>query len=436
MIPLEKKRVIQPAHFPKMPQLYLELLENKDKIKKEFLKTEFVPKYEETTIVFDDEGHEITQQSRPAANTRMPSMTKPIPPFKRTSEEKKTGREEKKPTATASAAAATATAVSIAATAAVATAATASKPLSTTSGKKDVLSDEIVEEKKEPQEPGDPLSSFLKKSRSIGSRDTRQTPDRKAAYEEKKEFLLHDEQPQAPPSLQDLESSGAFETGGIKNVNHVSKREQDQEQKLREYLFKYDLLRRSYPNEEIPKFTIHSDPDYVVKTYEDLRRNLSLGDNVNKYKKWLMFGFMGTEAIIGNVLGFDMKGFTKQQIIEMPTYESTLIELGEKNYVPQSKWPVELRLLGMIIMNAAFFVAGKMAFKATGTDVLGSMNTAANAGVSASNTLHTRKKQTMTGPSISLDDIPLSKENQGEPKGPSTSSSSPAQTPGITFVNK
>ena len=257
----------------------------------------------------------------------------------------------------------------------------------------------------------DPLSSFLKKSRSIGSRQKETSPEKKASYDRKKDDILRNDNKE-PPSLQDLEDGGAFDTNGIKNMSRVSKKEQDSEQKLREYLFKYELLRKSYPAEDIPKFTINSDPEFVSKTYDDILRNLSLTDNVNKYKKYLMFGFMGVEALAGNVLGFDMKGFTKQQIVEMSSYEKLIIELGEKSYVPQSKWPVELRLLGMIIMNAAFFIASKMALRATGTDVLGNMNAAANAGVNAAN-IQQRKKQRMSGPSINLDDI-----TGAEPKAP------------------
>jgi hypothetical protein len=44
--------------------------------------------------------------------------------------------------------------------------------------------------------------------------------------------------------------------------------------------------------------------------------------------------------VFGNFLGFDMQGFTKQQMLSMHDYERLLVELGEKSYVPEgSKWP-------------------------------------------------------------------------------------------------
>ena len=165
-------------------------------------------------------------------------------------------------------------------------------------------------------------------------------------------------------------------------------------------------MRKSYPNEEIPKFTINADPDHIAKTYDDILRNLSVGDNINKYRKYLIYGFYGTEALVGNVLGFDMTGFTKQQIIDMSSYEKLLIEIGEKQYTPKSNWPVELRLLGLIIINAAFFVAGRLAFKASGLDILGQLNNSASAGVQAANAVRNRKTQKMAGPTIDLNDIP------------------------------
>ena len=113
---------------------------------------------------------------------------------------------------------------------------------------------------------------------------------------------------------------------------------------------------------------------------------------------------MGCEFVFGNFLGFDMQGFTQQQILSMNSYEKLLIELGEKSYVPTgSKWPVELRLLFMIIMNAAFFVISKMIMKKTGANLMGMIN--------SMNTTHSShqppsKKRSMKGPNIDISDLP------------------------------
>ena len=97
-----------------------------------------------------------------------------------------------------------------------------------------------------------------------------------------------------------------------------------------------------------------------------------------------------------------MQGFTQQQIISMHSYEKLLIELGEKSYVPSgSSWPVELRLLFMIIMNAAFFVVSKMMMKKTGANLMGMINSM-NKRTSTNNT----RKRKMRGPTVDLGDIP------------------------------
>ena len=52
-----------------------------------------------------------------------------------------------------------------------------------------------------------------------------------------------------------------------------------------------------------------------------------------------------------------------------------MVELGEKSYVPKSKqWPVEVRLMCLILFNAAMFVASKMLMKGTGSSLMNMMN--------------------------------------------------------------
>jgi len=220
---------------------------------------------------------------------------------------------------------------------------------------------------------------------------------------------------QSPPTLAELEKRGGYvPRRELRDIGQqpVYNEQQDEDSK-RELLFKFDLLRKSYPGSSVPDYTIHTDISTMEKSYSDCVRRLSLDSSVESYKTYLTYGFMGCEFILGNFFGFDMHGFTQQQIVSMHSYEKMLIELGEKSYVPTgSKWPVELRLLFMIIMNAAFFVISKMMMKKTGANLMGMINGMNGSGQGGSSVPRTNNappqqpKRKMRGPSVDINDLP------------------------------
>jgi hypothetical protein len=150
-----------------------------------------------------------------------------------------------------------------------------------------------------------------------------------------------------------------------------------EEEEKREMLFKFEMLKKSYPEANIRQdFTVKSDLNTIKTAYEMSVRRLSMDTTVEKYKSYLMAGFMATEYAFGHFLGLDMQGYTQQQILQMNQYEKLLIELGEKSYVPDgvSKFPVEVRLLFLVLMNAAIFVGSKMLMAKTGANLLNMVN--------------------------------------------------------------
>jgi hypothetical protein len=195
----------------------------------------------------------------------------------------------------------------------------------------------------------------------------------------------------------------------MKDINYMNMADDDDAK--REILLKFEILKKSYAKSTVPEFTIHSDLNTMKKSYETTLKRLSLDSSVDGYKQFLIAGFLGAEFVIGNWLNFDMKGFTKQQIVQMNKYERLLIELGEKSYVPQeSKWPVEMRLLSMIIMNAAFFVLTKMVANKSGANLLDMFNSMSsgltNTEQTNSNNNKPVKKNRMKGPEIDIEDLP------------------------------
>ena len=228
--------------------------------------------------------------------------------------------------------------------------------------------------------------------------------------------LLAEDKPDAvesygAPKLSELEQSGQIHrereipdftqyAGGERPIST-----EDEDDLKREILFKFELLKKSYKNVpiDIPEFTMHSDYTNMKRVYENTVRRVSLDANVESYKTYLIGGFMVMEFVLGHWLKFVMQGFTQQQILNMSSYDRLLIELGEKNYVPQgSEWPVELRLMFMIIINAGVFIVSKLIMKRTGTNFMSMMNSMNDF---HKTTNHSQKRK-MRGPDIDVDSIP------------------------------
>jgi hypothetical protein len=204
------------------------------------------------------------------------------------------------------------------------------------------------------------------------------------------------------PKLSEIAGGNYLPPKVMENLE-VSRNDNEEDLK-RELMFKFELMKRSYKNTVIPEFTIHSDYKNMQRTYDNMIRQVNIDSNIETYKSYLITGFYIVEFVLGYWLKFDMQDFTKQQILGMNKYEHLLIELGEKSYVPEgSKWPVEIRLLFTIIINAAIFIITKMVMKKVGSNLFGMMD-----GMqvnNASTNVPQPPKRKMKGPDINLDDL-------------------------------
>jgi hypothetical protein len=197
-----------------------------------------------------------------------------------------------------------------------------------------------------------------------------------------------------PPTLKELESKNNLQ----RNIEDAS----DSDDKKRHLIHKFKSLQKSYPGEKIQEYTIYSDYDVMKEDYDETLKKLSMDSTVESYKKYLTYGFMGVEYLFGNFFGLDMKGFTQQQLISMKSYDKLLIELGEKNYEPvgSSKWPVEVRLIFLIIINSAFFIGSKIILSKSGTNFIDIMNNFSSFATSSEKA----PKKKMKEPPLNLDD--------------------------------
>ena len=383
-ISLPQKHSDFPQTFPRIPILYLELIENKAKIKQDLINKEYVPSSETLNTM-----PIIHPKSPPKLQVQSPKLQvqPPVQPLNENTEKINTNIEER-----------------------IDILLDDEKNISEIS---DNSSDSSIEDLT------NRLAELLNDSGSNSSVSSSHSPVRSPVrspirsagkYSRNRDKRGHSvtHTRGMAPTLAELEAQGGYiPRREIRDMSQPNRTDQELEDNKRELMFKFELLKKSYSTANIPEFTIHSDYSMMQKTYENTVRRLSLDSSVENYKTYLIGLCMACEFVFGNFLNFDMQGFTQQQIINMSSYEKLLIELGEKSYVPTgSKWPVELRLLFLIIINAAFFIVSKMIMKKSGANLLGMINGMNGSNRVPSGDVPTVRKKRMKGPNIDLNDIP------------------------------
>jgi hypothetical protein len=421
-IPLKRSLNDMPQVFPRMPRLYLELIENKDKIKQDLINKEYVPEasptfhsHTESNLNFVEDTPNTrynenninnidTNRNISPSNT---DITDNIENNRQNGKDFETRLER-----LLSEDSDNSNSPDVSSNSSVSELSIKENEVKDNSS--DSSDDLSIRLRELLNEDSNSEASFDKLERSIDKNYKKTTTDdyniKNDKYSKNRDKNGHSipyytKAQTTVPTLAELEKRGGYVPRvELRDIHQTSMNEQQEEDYKREILFKFDLLRKSYPMANIPSYTIHTDLQSMQRSYDESVRRLSLDSSVENYKTYLVYGFMGCEFIFGNFLGFDMQGFTQQQITSMNSYEKLLIELGEKSYVPTGKkWPVELRLLFMIIMNAAFFVISKMIMKKTGANLMGMIN---NMNSSRVPSVSTQPKRRMRGPNIDLGDIP------------------------------
>lgn len=305
-------------NFPRLPVLYLELLENKSKIKYDLVNKEYIPKQlPPLQIIQPQEIEEVVEEFK-QEDMRQNNSSEIVDDRSSCSDE---------------------------------------------SDNDERLSESCSEIDESVEEEDDGLSSRMKELFSEERRSV------------KRESIKRENEPPRPPRLSEIANGTHMPKKISEDLDYSLKNLADEEDLKRELMFKFDLLKRSYKSSSIPEFTIHSDYKTMSKSYDSTIRQVNVEGNIESYKSYLITGFYIIEFVLGYYLKFDMEDFTKQQIIGMNKYETLLVELGEKSYIPTgSQWPVEVRLLFMIVVQTAIFMVTKMVFKKVGQDFFGILN--------------------------------------------------------------
>lgn len=132
---------------------------------------------------------------------------------------------------------------------------------------------------------------------------------------------------------------------------------------------KLQTLKMSFPDTTIPHNIAELTWEEVRKIYYIQLDRVSINKNVDSYKMMMVIMFMIVEFIGARFVKLDITGFTIHSLRSLHRYERLLIELGEKSYSGFAEnWPVEVRLGGMVLVNAIIFVIAKAVFKFSGTD--------------------------------------------------------------------
>ena len=193
--------------------------------------------------------------------------------------------------------------------------------------------------------------------------------------------------------------------------------EDQKQRKIKEhYLWQFTKIKKANPNMKIPEVDEHDDVEEIKSVYRRTVKDMTLDRSIADNRMYLMVGFFVTEFIGVNYLGIDIVGYADNQLLMIDRYNELLIELGERSY---NRWgtgfPVEIRLLFLMILNAFFFYiiklmgSGKGGSNSVYVNVIKGMmsgNPNMNTQNTTTNTASApQPKPKMKGPTITLDDI-------------------------------
>ncbi len=124
-----------------------------------------------------------------------------------------------------------------------------------------------------------------------------------------------------------------------------------------EFRRKFGLLRRAYPEFNIPDFDDDINLEIIHMSYVQYLQQAHTDKNASGYKLYLVIGWLALEFFAVKVLEWNFSGFTMNQWNSMNKYEDLLQQLGESSFSKiTSKWRPEIRILIMILFNALIFI--------------------------------------------------------------------------------
>ena len=243
-IPLNYKIDDFPKKFNNIPQLYLELLENKLKVKPELKNQDYIPKIEDIKNIKTDNLNLDQSTLRQKANERdynYEKVERTKDKIERIKENERSKNDKKQRTKSKER---TKRSKHKERTKSKERTKKRTKSKKRTKNKKRSKSKE--RSKRDKKRSKSKERSKRDKKRTKSKRD-KKTKSKRNENSKKLEEILKDtpNKQKNAPKLSDIEHK--FENqGGIKDVSRITRTDQDELQEKREYLFKFELLKRSY----------------------------------------------------------------------------------------------------------------------------------------------------------------------------------------------
>ena len=182
------------------------------------------------------------------------------------------------------------------------------------------------------------LQQYMKYQNSQGGGETPKAPNHQGGYYEQQ----YHQEPVAR----------------VSNRPNYSRITKQQETFLRqEFKVKFGILRSTYPQWEVVEPDNTLTLDQIHDLYDHYLKQIMISRESGNYKTYMVIFLMVIEVIGVKFLKLNMSGYTMSQLRIMNRYDALFIELGEKYLVSSgSNWPVEARIVMMMLFNAVIFL--------------------------------------------------------------------------------
>lgn len=122
---------------------------------------------------------------------------------------------------------------------------------------------------------------------------------------------------------------------------------------------KFHNLKLNYPEQDIV-YPEGKSLNKIHDTYHSIIKSIYVNMNLGQIQLGYIIVLMAIEFACVKAFNIPIAGFTKMELKRMYRYNQLMVELGEAFYsTGGSKWPLEWRVAGTLVMNVVIFVALK-----------------------------------------------------------------------------